>query len=129
MRNETATQTLAQRVATKYDRCRDVNGSWREFTNELGTLNLFGILEEGNYEFVAELMMDDEEFENEDFDAMLEAIGEYLAPLMTVPEWINQNDLEELQRETGITAEEVAELALAVGVREEEVAAYLAEAA
>jgi hypothetical protein len=120
--------TLAQRVADHYSRCLDVNGSWCNFTNELGVLNLFGVLEDCNYEFVAELMMDGEEFEDEDFDEMVEAIGEFLADRQVPAAYVYAGDLERAQFETGFDPEQIAELARDAGVPEEEILSYLEEA-
>ena len=120
--------TLAQRVADHYSRCLDVNGSWCNFTNELGVLNLFGVLEDCNYEFVAELMMDGEEFEDEDFDEMVEAIGEFLADRKVPAAYVYAGDLEQAQFETGFDPEQIAELARDAGVPEEEILSYLEEA-
>jgi hypothetical protein len=121
--------TLAQRVADHYEDCLGCNGSWCNFTNELGVLNLFGVLEDCNYEFVAELMMDGEEFEDEDFDEMVEAIGEFLADRKVPAAYVYAGDLERAQFETGFDPEWVASLARDAGVPEEEVAEYLADAA
>jgi hypothetical protein len=116
-------------VAAHYEDCLGCNGSWCNFTNELGVLNLFGVLEDCNYEFVAELMMDGEEFEDEDFDEMVEAIGEFLADRKVPAKWVYAGDLERAQFETGFDPEWVAGLARDAGVPEEEVAEYLADAA
>lgn len=122
--------TLAQRVADHYDDCLGCNGAWCNFTNELGVLNLLGCLEDCNYEFVAELMIENtEEFEDEDFDEMVEAIGEYLADKKVPADCVFAGDLERAQFETGFDPEEVAGLARDAGVPEEEVAEYLADAA
>jgi hypothetical protein len=122
--------TLAQRVADHYSRCLDVNGSWCNFTNELGVLNLLGCLEDCNYEFVAELMIENtEEFEDENFDEMVEAIGEFLADRKVPAAYVYAGDLERAQFETGFDPEWVAGLARGAGVPEEEVAEYLAAAA
>ena len=123
-----ANQTLAQRVADHYSRCLDVNGSWCNFTNELGVLNLFGVLEDCNYEFVAELMMDGEEFEDEDFDEMVEAIGLFLGDRKVPAAYVYASDLEKAQNETGFDPEWVAGLARDAGVPDEEIALYLEEA-
>ena len=121
-------KSLTQRVAEYYDACRDANSSWREFTNDLGCLNLLGLLEEANYEFVVELLQDTEEFENEDGDDLLAAVGQYLEPLKMVSEWVTAANLADVLQETGIDANEVASAAREAGVREEEVAAFLSEA-
>ena len=121
-------KSLTQRVAEYYDACRDANSSWREFTNDLGCLNLLGLLEEANYEFVVELLQDTEEFENEDGDGLLAAVGQYLEPLKMVSEWVTAANLADVLQETGIDANEVASAAREAGVREEEVAAFLSEA-
>jgi hypothetical protein len=121
--------TLAQRVAAHYTRCLEVNSSWCNFTNELGVLNLFGVLEDCNYEFVAELMIENtEEFEDEDFDEMVEAIGEFLADRTVPAEYVYAGDLEEVQNETGFDPEDIARLAIKAGVPDEEIAGYLEEA-
>ena len=121
---------MAQRVADHYSRCLDVNGSWCNFTNELGVLNLLGCLEDCNYEFVAELMIENtEEFEDENFDEMVEAIGEFLADRKVPAAYVYAGDLERAQFETGFDPEWVASLARDAGVPEEEVAEYLADAA
>jgi len=120
--------TLAQRVADHYEDCLGCNGSWCNFTNELAVLNLFGVLEDCNYEFVAELMMDGEEFEDEDFDEMVEAIGEFLADRKVPAEYVYAGDLERAQIETGFDFKEVALLAIKAGVPEQEILAYLEEA-
>jgi hypothetical protein len=122
-------KTLAQRVAAHYEDCLGCNGSWCNFTNELGVLNLFGVLEDCNYEFVAELMMEGEEFEDEDFDEMVEAIGLFLADRKVPAEYVYAGDLEKAQWETGFDPETVAEMARDAGVPEEEIASYLEEAA
>ena len=121
--------TLAQRVADHYEDCLGCNGSWCNFTNELGVLNLFDELDPMNYWFVAELMMDGEEFEDEDFDEMVEAIGEFLADRKVPAEYVYAGDLTLAQNETGFDPEEIARLAIKAGVPEEEVAEYLADAA
>ena len=120
-------KSLTKRVAEYYDACRDANSSWREFTNDLGCLNLLGLLEEANYEFVVELLQDTEEFENEDGDDLLAAVGQYLEPLKMVSEWVTAANLADVLQETGIDANEVASAAREAGVREEEVAAFLSE--
>ena len=122
-------KSLTQRVAEYYDACRDANSSWREFTNDLSCLNLLGFLEETNYEFVVELLQDTEEFENEDGDDLLAAVGQYLEPLKTVPEWVTAANLTGVLEETGLDASEVASSAREAGVSEAEVAAFLSEAA
>jgi len=129
MTTKTQTATLTQRVADHYEDCLGCNGAWCNFTNELGVLNLFGVLEDCNYEFVAELMMDGEEFEDEDFDEMVEAIGEYLADKKVPADCVFAGDLERAQEETGFDPEQIAELARDAGVPEEEVAEYLADVA
>ena len=117
-------------MAAHYTRCLDVNASWCNFTNELGVLNLFGVLEDCNYEFVAELMIENtEEFEDEDFDEMIEAIGLFLADKKVPAACVYASDLERAQFETGFDPEWVANLARDAGVPEEEVAEYLADAA
>ena len=121
-------KSLTQRVAEYYDACRDANSSWRELTNDLSCLNLLGFLEETNYEFVVELLQDTEEFENEDGDDLLAAVGKYLEPLKTVPEWVTAANLTGVLEETGLDASEVASSAREAGVREEEVVAFLSEA-
>jgi len=121
--------TLAQRVADHYEDCLGCNGSWCNFTSELGVLNLFDVLDPENYWFVAELMMDGEEFEDEDFDEMVEAIGEFLADRKVPAKWVYAGDLERAQFETGFDPEWVASLARDAGVPKEEVAEYLADAA
>ena len=126
MKNET---TLAQRVAAHYTRCLEVNSSWCNFTNELGVLNLFDVLDPLNYWFVAELMMDGEEFEDEDFDEMVEAIGEFLADRVVPAEYVYAGDLTLAQNETGFDPEDIASYARDAGVNEEEVVVYLADAA
>jgi len=120
--------TLAQRVADHYEECLGCNGSWCNFTNELAILNLFDVLDPENYWFVAELMMDGEAFEDEDFDEMVEAIGEFLADRTVPAEYVCAGDLEEVQNETGFDPEDVARLAIKAGVPDEEIAAYLEEA-
>ena len=126
MKNE---PTLAQRVAAHYTRCLEVNSSWCNFTNELGVLNLFDVLDPMNYWFVAELMMDGEEFEDEDFDEMVEAIGEFLVDRVVPAEYVYAGDLEEAQNETGFDPEDIADYARKAGVDEEEIATYLEDAA
>ena len=127
MKNET---TLAQRVAAHYTRCLEVNSSWCNFTNELGVLNLFDVLDPMNYWFVADLMIENtEEFENEDFDEMVEAIGEFLVDRVVPAEYVYAGDLEKAQNETGFDPEDIASYARDAGVNEEEVVVYLADAA
>jgi len=93
-------------------------------------LNLLGCLEYCNYEFVAVLMIENgQEFEDEDFDEMVEAIGEYLADKKVPADCVFAGDLERAQEETGFDPEWVAGLARDAGVPEEEVAEYLADAA
>ena len=121
--------TLAQRVAAHYEECLGCNGSWCNFTNELGVLNLFGVLDPENYWFVADLMIENtEEFEDEDFDEMVEAIGEFLADRKVPAEYVCAGDLEEAQNETGFDPEDIARLAIDAGVPDEEIAWYLEEA-
>jgi hypothetical protein len=121
--------TLAQRVAAHYTRCLEVNSSWCNFTNELGVLNLFGVLEDCNYEFVAELMIENtEEFEDEDFDEMVEAIGKFLADRKVPAEYVYAGDLERAQWGTGFDPEDIARFAIDAGVPEEEILSYLEEA-
>ena len=120
--------TLTQRVAAHYTSCLEVNSSWREFTNGLGVLNLFDVLDECNYEFVAELMMGDEDFENEDFNEMVEAIGEFLADRTVPAEFVDCSDLVDAQNATGFDFKDVARLAIDAGVPDEEIALYLEEA-
>ena len=130
METTLTTLTLAQRVANHYTRCLEVNSSWCNFTNELGVLNLFGILEDCNYEFVAELMIENtEEFEDEDFDEMVEAVGEFLADRKVPAEYVYAGDLTLAQNETGFDPEDLAGYARDAGVDEEEIAVYLADAA
>lgn len=121
--NET-TITLAQRVAEHYDDCRGVNTSWVEFTNELGTLNLLGYLEDVNWEFVVDLLLDTEEFEDENAEELSAAVGEYLKPIKTMPNWVTAHDLSLAQAETGIEVAEIADSARAAGVPEAEVADF-----
>jgi len=120
-------KSLTQRVSEHYDACCEVNSSWREFTNELSCINLLGFLDETNYEFVVDLLQDTEEFENEDGDDLLAAVGQYLEPLKTVPEWVTAVDLTSVLEETGLDADEVASSAREVGVSEAEVVAFLSE--
>ena len=130
IKNETLTPTLAQRVAAHYTRCLDVNSSWCNFTNDLGVLNLFGVLDPENYWFVADLMIENtEEFEDEDFDEMVEAVGEFLADRKVPAEYVYAGDLEKAQNETGFDPEDIAGYARDAGVDEEEIAAYLEDAA
>ena len=120
--------TLAQRVADHYEDCLGCNGSWCNFTSELGVLNLFDVLDPENYWFVAELMMDGEEFEDEDFDEMVEAIGEFLADRKVPAAYVYAGDLERVPWETGFDPEDIARFAVKAGVPEKEILAYIMEA-
>ena len=121
--------TLAQRVANHYEDCLGCNGSWCNFTNELAMLNLLDQLEVEHYEFVAELMIENtEEFEDEDFDDMCDAIGLFLANKKVPAEFVCDNDLHQVQRDTNLHPEDVARLAIDAGVPDEEIAWYLEEA-
>lgn len=119
------TQTLAQRVADHYNQCLEVNSSWRDFTNLLGTLNTLNVLEEDNYEFVVELFQDNEEFADETFEDLLLAVGDYLSEVRVAPELIYSNDLVEVMEETGFSPEEVATLATDAGVPSGEINDFL----
>lgn len=121
------TQTLAQRVAVYYSKCLDVNGSWCNFTNELGVLNTLDVLEDVNYGFVVELLQDQEDFEDEDYDELLLAVGEFLSDRTVPAKYIESNDLVDVMNETGFDAEWVAELARNAGVSEVEIEYFLSE--
>ena len=120
-------ENLTQRVAAYYESCLAVNGSWCNFTNELGVLNTLGVLEDINYGFVVELLQDDEDFEDEDYDEMLLAVGEFLSDRKVPTKYIQSNDLVEVMNETGFDAEWVAELATDAGVSVTEVKDFLDE--
>lgn len=119
------TNDLAQRVADHYNACLEVNSSWRNFTNLLGTLNTLNVLDEENYEFVVELLQDSEKFEGESFEDLLLAVGEYLSDVRVAPELIYSNDLVEVMEETGFSPEEVANLAMNAGVSNGEINDFL----
>ena len=81
----TTTTTLTQDVAEHWQKCLEVNSSWRQFTHELAVLNTIDMLCIEDVEFVAELLQDNELFEDEDFDELQFACFEFVTELDEVP--------------------------------------------
>ena len=111
----TTATTLTQDVAQHWNKCLEVNSSWREFTHSLGVLNTLADLHIEDVEFVAELLENNELFENEDFAELAFACFEFAAEVEVEPEDIDCSDLATLL-ESGLTFSEVIELATEKGV-------------
>jgi hypothetical protein len=111
----TTTTTLTQDVAQHWQKCLEVNSSWRQFTHELSVLNTLDMLCIEDCEFVAELLQDNELFENEDFAELLFACFEFAAELEVEVDQIDASDLWNVV-ESGATMSEVAEAATECGV-------------
>ena len=111
----TTATTLTQDVAQHWNRCLEVNSSWRTFTNELAVLSALDVLTIDDCEFVADLMLDNELFEGEDFAEVQFACFEFASEREVEPEDIDCSDLATLQ-ESGLTFSEVIELATEKGV-------------
>jgi hypothetical protein len=108
--------TLTTDVKKYWEECLAVNSSWRTFTHELAILNTFDSLHIEDVEFVAELLEHTDLFENENFTELQLACFEFAAELEVEPEDIDCSDLANLV-ESGLTFNEVVELATEYGVR------------
>ena len=111
----TITTTLTQDVAEHWQKCLEVNSSWREFTHELAVLNTLDMLCIEDVEFVAELLQDNELFEDEDFNELQFACFEFASEREVEVDQIDAHDLWTVV-ESGATMTEVAEAATECGV-------------
>jgi hypothetical protein len=107
--------TLTQDVAQHWEKCLEVNSSWREFTHQLGVLNTLDMLTIEDCEFVAELLENTDLFEDEDFNELAFACFEFASEREVEGDLIDVNDLWNVV-ESGATMTEVAEAAAEAGV-------------
>ena len=107
--------TLTQDVAQHWNKCLEVNSSWRQFTHSLAVLTTHADLHIEDVEFVADLMLDNELFEDEDFVELQFACFEFASEREVAIEDIDSADLHSLV-ESGFTFDEVIELATEKGV-------------
>jgi sugar phosphate isomerase/epimerase len=111
----TTTTTLTQDVAEHWQKCLEVNSSWRQFSHELAVLNTLDMLTIEDCEFVADLLLDTDEFEDEDFAELLFACFEFASEREVDVDLISAHDLWTVV-ESGATVIEVAEAATEAGV-------------
>jgi len=102
-------------VAQHWNRCLEVNSSWREFTHQLGVLNALDMLCIEDVEFVAELLLNNELFENETFEDLVDACYDFAQEREVDADLIDATDLWNVV-EGGATVMEVAEAATEYGV-------------
>ena len=120
MKNET-TMTLEAAVREHWDSCLDVNSSWREFTNEIGVLNLlFDGEGADDLDWLVSLFAEADQFEEVDFGDLYAAVEAVALTYVADPDLVMSYDLERLVN-VGYLAEFVAEVAREAGVRDEEV--------
>ena len=111
----TTATTLTQDVAKHWNKCLEVNSSWRQFTHELAVLNTLDMLTIEDCEFVADLLESTELFENEDFNELVFACFEFASEREVDVDLISAHDLWTVV-ESGATVMEVAEAATEAGV-------------
>ena len=111
----TTTTTLTQDVAEHWQKCLEVNSSWRQFTHELAVLNTLDMLTIEDCEFVADLLESTDLFEDEDFNELLFACFEFASEREVDVDLISAHDLWTVV-ESGATVMEVAEAATECGV-------------
>jgi len=102
-------------VKEHWEKCLEVNSSWRQFTHEIGVLNALDMLSIEDVEFVAELLQDNELFEDEDFDDLVDACYDFAQDRVVDVALIDAHDLWTVV-ESGATMTEVAEAATEAGV-------------
>jgi hypothetical protein len=120
-------KTLNERVRDHYEACLGANASWRNFTNSLALLNAFGILNDDDFEFVVDLFLEHDDFEDEDLEELTEAVGLFLEGRRIPTELIDSHLLINTYAEYGYTCEQFVDFAQEAGVSEDEIAIFLKE--
>lgn len=118
---------LADRVEAHYVQCLGVNASWREFTSQLALLSTFGILNDDDFEFVVELFLEEDDFEDEDPEELTEAIGLFLEGRKIPVASIDAAMLGQTYSEYGYSVDQFAEFARDAGVPEEVIESFVAD--